>query len=187
MIKVGVFCDVENVVSTFALVKSKVQFDSILKFIEDECKREGKTLWKAVAFVPKRETHENLINALSFQGWRVISRPVRKLPDGSIKANMDLEIAIEILQTAPYLDEVVLISGDGDFVPLIDLLSKMGKRIWVIGTRKGSVAIELIRVSDRYMNITDIPEEYEVLKFYEEFSEHPNSGEQNSQIPEGEG
>lgn len=170
MIKVGVFCDVENVVSTFALVKSKVQFDNLLRYIQDQCENEGKTLWKAVAFIPKKESHESLINALSFQGWRVISRPVRKLPDGSIKANMDLEMAVEILQTAPNLDEIVLITGDGDFVPLIDLLSKMGKRIWVIGTRKGSVALELIRVSDRYMNITDIPESYEVIKFYDEIS-----------------
>ncbi len=180
MIKVGAFCDVENVVSTFALVKSKVQFDNLLRYIQEQCKGEGKVLWKAVAFIPKKENYENLINALSFQGWRVISRPVRKLPDGSIKANMDLEMAVEILQTAPNLDEVVLITGDGDFVPLIDLLSKMGKRIWVIGTRKGSVALELIRVSDRYMNITDIPESYEVIKFYDEISGNYNTQGQNT-------
>jgi uncharacterized LabA/DUF88 family protein len=44
----------------------------------------------------------------------------------------------------------------------------MGKRVWVIGTRKGSVAIDLIRVSDKYINITDIPEDYKVLEFYDE-------------------
>jgi len=66
MIKVGVFCDVENV----------VQFKKLLKFIRDEIGKEGKTLWKAVA---------NLINGLSLQGWRVITKPVRTLPDGSIK------------------------------------------------------------------------------------------------------
>jgi len=106
MIKVGVFCDVENV----------VQFEKLLKFIRDEIGKEGKTLWKAVA---------NLINALSLQGWRVITKPVRTLPYDSIKANMDLDMAIEILQTSPYL---------------------VGKRVWVIGTRKGSVAIDIIRV-----------------------------------------
>jgi hypothetical protein len=130
MIRVGVFCDVENVVSTFALMKQKVRFERLLNFVKEESEREGKILWKAVAFVPKKESHENLINALSFQGWR-------------IKANMDLDMAIEILQTSPYL---------------IDLLSKMGKRVWVIGTRKGSVAIDLIRVS----------EDYKVLEFYDE-------------------
>ena len=63
-------------------------------------------------------------------------------------------MAIEILQTSPYLEGIVL--------------SKMGKRVWVIGTRKGSVAIDLIRVSDKYINITDIPEDYKVLEFYDE-------------------
>jgi uncharacterized LabA/DUF88 family protein len=168
MIRVGVFCDVENVVSTFALIKQKVRFERLLNFVKEESEREGKILWKAVAFVPKKESHENLINALSFQGWRVITKPVRTLPDGFIKANMDLDMAIEILQTSPYLEEIVLITGDGDFVPIIDLLSKMGKRVWVIGTRKGSVAIDLIRVSDKYINITDIPEDYKVLEFYDE-------------------
>jgi len=168
MIRVGVFCDVENVVSTFALIKQKVRFERLLNFVREESEREGKILWKAVAFVPKKESHENLINALSFQGWRVITKPVRTLPDGSIKSNMDLDMAIEILQTSPYLEEIVLITGDGDFVPIIDLLSKMGKRVWVIGTRKGSVAIDLIRVSDKYINITDIPEDYKVLEFYDE-------------------
>jgi len=169
MIRVGVFCDVENVVSTFALIKQKVRFERLLNFVKEESEREGKILWKAVAFVPKKESHENLINALSFQGWRVITKAVRTLPDGSIKANMDLDMAIEILQTSPYLEEIVLITGDGDFVPIIDLLSKMGKRVWVIGTRKGSVAIDLIRVSDKYINITDIPEDYKILEFYDEF------------------
>jgi uncharacterized LabA/DUF88 family protein len=168
MIRVGVFCDVENVVSTFALIKQKVRFERLLNFVKEESEREGKILWKAVAFVPKKESHENLINALSFQGWRVITKPVRTLPDGFIKANMDLDMAIEILQTSPYLEEIVLITGDGDFVPIIDLLSKMGKRVWVIGTRKGSVAIDLIRVSDKYINITDIPENYKILEFYDE-------------------
>jgi Uncharacterized conserved protein, COG1432 len=168
MIRVGVFCDVENVVSTFALIKQKVRFERLLNFVKEESEREGKILWKAVAFVPKKESHENLINALSFQGWRVIKKPVRTLPYGSIKANMDLDMAIEVLQTSPYLKEIVLITGDGDFVPIIDLLSKMGKRVWVIGTRKGSVAIDLIRVSDKYINITDIPEDYKVLEFYDE-------------------
>ena len=66
MIRVGVFCDVENVVSTFALIKQKVRFERLLNFVKEESEREGKILWKAVAFVPKKESHENLINALWF-------------------------------------------------------------------------------------------------------------------------
>lgn len=177
MIKVGVFADVENIVATFQNLNWEVRFDEILRYLRDTLREEGKVMWKAVAFVPMKKgdrRREGLIGALSFQGWRVITKMARRQPSGALKANMDMEMAIELLQTSDYLDEVVIITGDGDFVPLVDLLSKKGKRIWVIGTRKGSVAIELIRVSDKYTNITDILDIkdengeplYRVLKFH---------------------
>ncbi len=159
MVKVGVFVDVENVVTTFGTLNIEVRFDVLLNYLRETLEKEGKVLWKAVAFVPIKKgdkRREGLISALSFQGWRVITKLARRQPSGALKANMDMEIAIELLQTSDSIDEVVLITGDGDFVPLVDLLSKKGKRIWVIGTRKGSVAVELIRVSDKYQNITDI-------------------------------
>ncbi|NPA80964.1 MAG: NYN domain-containing protein [Thermotogae bacterium] len=202
MIKVGAFADVENVVATFQNLNQEVRFDEILRFLRDQLRKEGKVLWKAVAFVPLKKgdrRREGLISALSFQGWRVITKMARRQPSGTLKANMDMEMAIELLQTSDYLDEVVLITGDGDFIPLIDLLSKKGKRVWVIGTRKGSVALELIRAGDRYMNIVDIQdylddngEPYKVLRFHpktyapeaskeeemEEGAEHGREGEE---------
>ena len=189
MIKVGVFADVENIVATFQNLNWEVRFDEILRYLRDVLEAEGKTMWKAVAFVPMKKgdrRREGLIGALSFQGWRVITKMAHRQPSGVLKANMDMEMAIELLQTSDHLDEVVLITGDGDFVPLVDLLSKKGKRVWVIGTRKGSVAIELIRVSDKYTNITDILDikdengepRYRVLRF------HPRT--YRSYQPEGE-
>ncbi|NPB03955.1 MAG: NYN domain-containing protein [Thermotogae bacterium] len=200
MTKVGIFADVENIVATFQNLNWEVRFDEILRFLRDHLEEEGKVLWKAVAFVPLKKgdrRREGLIGALSFQGWRVITKMARRQPSGVIKANMDMEMAIELLQTSSYLDEVILITGDGDFVPLVDLLSKKGKRVWVIGTRKGSVAIELIRVSDRYTNITDIMDikgpdgepKYRVLKYHprtyrEEMLEDRESYEEFSGTPD---
>jgi hypothetical protein len=73
MIRVGVF-----------------RFERLLNFVKEESEREGKILWKEVAFVPKKESQENLINVLSFHGWRVITKAVRTLPDGSIYGDRDL-------------------------------------------------------------------------------------------------
>ncbi len=194
MLKVGIFADVENIVATFQNLNWEVRFDEILRYLRDTLESEGKMLWKAVAFVPMKKgdrRREGLIGALSFQGWRVITKMAHRQPSGTLKANMDMEMAIELLQTSDHLDEVVLITGDGDFVPLVDLLSKKGKRIWVIGTRKGSVAIELIRVSDRYINITDIMDikdetgepKYRVLKFhprtYRDYAAEDQGGEES--------
>jgi uncharacterized LabA/DUF88 family protein len=65
--------------------------------------------------------------SLALMGYRVVTRPIKKLPDGSIKANMDMEMALEILDQAPFLDEIVIVSGDSDFASLVNRLARMGK------------------------------------------------------------
>lgn len=165
-IRAGMFIDVQNVQSTFERHESEVRYDKLMERIRDLLAKElalesgeaKRALWKAVAFVPyhpKDQKRERLINALSFMGYRVRTKQVKKLPDGSIKANMDLEMTLEIMASAPYLDLIILVTGDSDFVPLIDALNRMGKKVWVVGTKKGSVGIELIRSSDLYKNMDD--------------------------------
>ena len=73
-----------------------------------------------------------------------------------LKANMDIEITLEILSMAEYLEHVVLITGDGDFVALVDWLSKRGKRITVVGLGRGYTSVELIRASDDYYNLDEV-------------------------------
>ena len=157
--KAGMFVDVQNVQVTFEKGGNEVRYDKLIDAVARKCGREGLSLWKAVAFVPfdpRDQRRERLINALSFMGYRVKSKQVKRLPDGSVKANMDMEITLEILAAADYLDMIVIVSGDSDFVPLIDTLNRMGKKIWVVGTKKGAVGIELIRASDIYENMDDI-------------------------------
>lgn len=157
--KAGMFVDVQNVQVTFEKAGNEVRYDKLIQEVVKKCEKEGLTLWKSVAFVPfdpRDQRRERLINALSFMGYRVKSKQVKRLPDGSVKANMDMEITLEILAAAEYLDMIVIVSGDSDFVPLIDTLNRMGKRIWVVGTKKGAVGIELIRASDIYENMDDI-------------------------------
>ncbi len=157
--KAGMFVDVQNVQVTFEKVGNEVRYDKLIQAVAKKCEKEGLTLWKSVAFVPfdpRDQRRERLINALSFMGYRVKSKQVKRLPDGSVKANMDMEITLEILSAADYLDMIVIVSGDSDFVPLIDTLNRMGKKIWVVGTKKGAVGIELIRASDIYENMDDI-------------------------------
>jgi uncharacterized LabA/DUF88 family protein len=73
------------------------------------------------------ESQQRFLIALALMGYRVVTKSIKKLPDGSIKANMDMEMALEILDQAPFLDEIVIVSGDGDFVSLVNRLARMGK------------------------------------------------------------
>lgn len=156
--RTGVFVDVQNVQETFERQGKEVRYDAIIRHILTTGNREKETC-KFVAFVPYRrddERRQRLIDALSFQGYRVVSKPVRERPDGTIKANMDIEITLEILSMSESLDEIVLVTGDGDFVALVDWLSKRGKRVISVGLGRGFTSVELIRACDEYINLDEI-------------------------------
>lgn len=158
MTKVGVFIDIQNVQETFERQGKEVRYDALRRNVILQNKGEEFS-YKFIAFVPfKRddERRQRLIDALSFQGYRVVAKPVRERVDGSVKANMDIEITLEILSMAEYLQHVILITGDGDFVALVDWLSKRGRRITVIGLGRGYTSVELIRSSDEYYNMDEM-------------------------------
>jgi len=182
MNKAAMFIDVQNVHITFERIGQEVRYDVLLKALEEQYKRRGKELIKAIAFVPLfqgDERRERLINALSFMGYRVVAKPVKKLADGSVKVSMDMDMALEILSVAEYVDEVILVTGDSDFVPIVDYLSRKGKKVRVIGTRKGAVGIELIRACDEYNNMDEM--EGVLMPFrYSEGSEYPTESEEES-------
>lgn len=158
MNKTGVFVDVQNIQETFERQGKEVRYDAIIRYIITTGSRERENC-KFVAFVPFRrddDRRQRLIDALSFQGYRVVAKPVRERPDGTIKANMDIEITLEILSMSDWLDEIVLVTGDGDFVALVDWLSKRGKRVINIGLGRGYTSVELIRSCDEYINLEEI-------------------------------
>jgi len=158
MNRVGVFVDVQNVQETFERQGKEVRYDAIIQHVLISARRE-KHECKFIAFVPYKrddERRQRLIDALSFQGYRVVAKPVRERPDGSVKANMDIEITLEILSMAEMLSEVILVTGDGDFVALVDWLSKRGKRVVTIGLGRGYTSVELIRACDEYINLDEI-------------------------------
>ncbi|MBM3315615.1 NYN domain-containing protein [candidate division WOR-3 bacterium] len=158
MTKVAVFVDVQNVQETFERQGKEVRYDAIIRhvLVTAHCERNE---CKFIAFVPYKrddERRQRLIDALSFQGYRVVSKPVRERPDGSIKANMDIEMTLEVLSMSESLSEVVLVTGDGDFVALVDWLSKQCRRVVTIGLGRGYTSVELIRACDAYTNIDEI-------------------------------
>jgi hypothetical protein len=76
-----------------------------------------------------------------------------------VKGNMDIELAIDALELAPYIDHVVLFSGDGDFRSLVDALQRRGLRVTVvstISTQPPMIADELRRQADEFIDITQL-------------------------------
>ena len=160
MEKVGVFIDVQNLYhSTHALSRQgKIKFSKInFARFRDYLKEEGNIVIMSAftCYDPENEGQRAFINALALLGYRVVSKPTHRMPDGSIKASMDLEMAIEILTQAQYLDKIVLVTGDGDFKILIDCLCSQGKVVKVIGPQD-MTSPELIQSAHEFVNLHSI-------------------------------
>lgn len=153
----GIFVDVQNVFSTVRHLNpnARINYQALIEFFGQS--PEYYTTFTAFSsYDPEREEQRRFIMALALMGYRVITKPLKRLPSGEIKANMDMEIAMEILETAQHLDEIVIISGDGDFVPLVNRLVLRGKVVRVVGPDQFS-APELIQACHEFVSLSRIP------------------------------
>jgi uncharacterized LabA/DUF88 family protein len=96
----------------------------------------------------------------------MVTKPTKEFTDSygrrKIKGNMDIELAIDVMEMASIIDHVVLFSGDGDFRRLIEAVQRKGVRVTVVSTVKSSppmVADELRRQADHFVEMTDLTEE----------------------------
>ncbi len=104
-----------------------------------------------------------LVDWLDYNGYAVVTKAAKEFtdPDGRrrIKGNMDMELAIDMLEMADRLDHIVLFSGDGDFRRLVEAVQHRGVRVTVVSTIRSSppmVADELRRQADVFIDLTDI-------------------------------
>ncbi|MEM6425112.1 MAG: NYN domain-containing protein [Cyanobacteria bacterium P01_C01_bin.73] len=91
-------------------------------------------------------------------GYRVISKDLVQLPDGSKKANLDVEIAVDLMALIGSYDTAVLVSGDGDLAYAVDAASYRGVRVEVVSLRS-MTSDSLINVSDRYIDLDMIKDD----------------------------
>jgi uncharacterized LabA/DUF88 family protein len=104
-----------------------------------------------------------LIDWLDYNGYRVVTKPTKEFVDSmgrrKVKGNMDIELAIDALELAPYMDHMVLFSGDGDFRSLVEALQRRGVRVSVvstISTQPPMVADELRRQADEFIDLVHL-------------------------------
>jgi uncharacterized LabA/DUF88 family protein len=101
-----------------------------------------------------------LIDWLDYNGYTVVTKPAKEFTDYNgrrkIKTNMDVELAIDVMELAPHLDHVVLFSGDGDLRRLVEAVQRKGVRVTIVSTFRSSppmVADELRRQADIFIDL----------------------------------
>ena len=90
-------------------------------------------------------------------GYRVVTKDLAQLPDGSKKANLDVEIAVDMINLAPYYDTAVLVSGNGDLTYAVNAVTYKGVRVEVLSVRS-MTSDSLIDVADYFIDLDTIKE-----------------------------
>lgn len=159
--RIGVLIDVQNLYhSAKNLYGARVNFREILKLAVS-----GRNLIRAFAYVVKTKTGEEkpFFEALIKLGIETRVRDLQEFYDGMKKADWDVGITVDAIRIASSVDTIILVSGDGDFLQLIEYLKNQGKRVEIIAFGR-SASSRLKETADEFIDIEENPEKYLLKK-----------------------
>ncbi|HEX3245568.1 MAG TPA: NYN domain-containing protein [Chloroflexota bacterium] len=127
--KVALFLDMSNLFYAARALNIRWDYGRLVSTLAD-----GRPVLRSYAYLgidPENQEARNLLTWLDRNGFRTCAKEIHQLPDGTLKANMDVEIACDMIELAEYVDTAVLISGDGDFSYLVKKVQDHGTRVEV--------------------------------------------------------
>lgn len=154
--RVGIFIDVQNIYhSAKNLYNARVNFGELIKNLIGR-----RPLIRAVAYVVKSETafgEESFFEALRQAGLELRLKDLQIFPGGSKKADWDVGMAVDAIRMANFLDVIILVTGDGDFVPLVDYLKWGAGRSVEVAAFSRTTSGRLRESADRFIELENIP------------------------------
>ena len=150
---VAVFVDVANIFYAAKAAGVDIDYVTLLKSATA-----GRDLVRAYAYTgldPDNENQRNFHDFLRRSNYKVVSKDIRKYGDGKVKANLDIELVVDMMKTARNLDIAIVVSGDGDFAPAIRAVQEQGVRVEVISFR-GNTSSDLMDVADQFTDIVQL-------------------------------
>ncbi|MCF7833969.1 MAG: NYN domain-containing protein [Candidatus Pacebacteria bacterium] len=156
--RVGIFIDTQNLYhSARNLYKARVDFGAVLKEAVA-----GRKLVRAIAYVITTEAGEekNFFDALTKLGIETKTKDLQIFHSGSKKGDWDVGLTVDVMRMASRLDAVILISGDGDFVPLVEYLQNYtGAQVEVVSFGK-TTSMKLKESADDFVDLSDSPKKF---------------------------
>jgi uncharacterized LabA/DUF88 family protein len=161
--KIALFIDGANLYATAKTLGFDIDYKKLLK----EFQSRG-TLLRAFYYTAIIEDQEYssirpLIDWLDYNGYTVVTKATKEFIDQTgrrkIKGNMDIELAVDAMELAEHVDEIVLFSGDGDFRSLVEAVQRRGVRVTVISTistQPPMIADELRRQADVFADLVGL-------------------------------
>lgn len=161
--RIAIFIDGANLYATARALGFDVDYRKLLTEFQSHYYLVRAFYYTALAEDQEFSSLRPLIDWLDYNGYRVVTKPVKEYFDSQgrrkLKGNMDIELAIDAMAVADHIDHMVLFSGDGDFARLVRAVQEKGKKVTVvstISTQPAMVADELRRVADQFVDLMDL-------------------------------
>ena len=161
--RIALFIDGANLYSAAKGLNADLDFRKLVELYRAQAVLVRAYYYTAVIEGEEFSPIKPLVDWLDYNGFTVVTKPVKRFTDAQghtrTKGNMDIEIAVDMLEFAPHIDHAVLFSGDGDFRRLVEAVQARGVRVTVVSTTKTQppqIADELRRQADAFVDLNDL-------------------------------
>jgi uncharacterized LabA/DUF88 family protein len=161
--RIALFIDGANLYATTKALAFDIDYKRLLREFESRGRIVRALYYTALIEDQEYSSIRPLIDWLDYNGYRVVTKPTKEFVDSTgrrkVKGNMDIELAIDALELAPFIDHAVIFSGDGDFRSLVEAIQRRGVRVSVVSTitsQPPMVADELRRQCDAFIDIAHL-------------------------------
>ena len=161
--KVAIFIDGANLYSAARALAFDIDYKKLLEFFQSRCNLIRATYYTALLDDQEYSPIRPLVDWLDYNGFSMVTKPAKEFTDSmgrrKIKGNVDIELAVDMMEIADRIDHAVLFSGDGDFRSLLEAVQRKAVRVTVISTMRSQtpmVAYELRRQADTFIDLVDL-------------------------------
>jgi uncharacterized LabA/DUF88 family protein len=161
--KLALFIDGANLHATAKALGFDIDYRRLLKEFQGRGALLRASYYTAVIEDQEFSSIRPLIDWLDYNGFTVVTKATKEFIDASgrrkVKGNMDIELAVDAMELAEHVDQIVLFSGDGDFRPLVEAVQRRGVRVTVVSTISSQppmISDELRRQADVFVDLTEL-------------------------------
>jgi len=161
--RIGLFIDGSNLYAAARALGFDIDYKRLLDLFASKGRLIRAFYYTALIEDQEYSPIRPLVDWLDYNGYTMVTKPTKEFTDAmgrrKIKGNMDIELAIDVMEMAQHLDHVVLFSGDGDFRRLVEAVQRKGVRVTVVSTVRSQppmVADELRRQADTFLELLEL-------------------------------
>ncbi|WP_085902693.1 NYN domain-containing protein [Kiloniella majae] len=164
--RVALFIDGSNLYATARALGFDIDYKRLLSLFAEQCSLVRAFYYTALIEDQEYSPIRPLVDWLDYNGYTMVTKPAKEFTDAAgrkkIKGNMDIELAIDVMEMSEHIEHIVLFSGDGDFRRLIEAVQRKGVKVTVVSTVRSQpsmIADELRRQADIFLDLIELKSE----------------------------